>query len=123
MFHSFASTHNPIDITASAGDEIYVDTLDAVLKDEGVDIVICLTFFTPPAITKDLVKKISTKILEFEKPVITFAQYGPFTYKYLKEFYDLGIVGFSSVYRTVRAARFLVERNNILTTFGEENGY
>lgn len=120
---SFASTHNPIDITASAGDEIYLDTLDAVLKDEGVDIVICLTFFTPPAITKDLVKKISKKILEFEKPVITFAQYGPFTYKYLKEFYDMGIVGFSSVYRTVRAARFLVERNNILTTFGEENGY
>ncbi len=118
---SFASTHNPIDITASAGDEIYVDTLDAVLKDDGVDIVICLTFFTPPAITKDLVKKISKKSLEFNKPVITFAQYGPYTYKYLKEFYDLGMVGFSSVYRTVRAARFLVERANILRTFGEDN--
>lgn len=120
---SFASTNNPIDITASAGDEIYVDTLDAVLKDEGVDIVICLTFFTPPAITKDLVKKISKKTMEFDKPVITFAQYGPYTYKYLKEFYDMGVVGFSSVYRTVRAARFLVERNDILKTFGEENEY
>ncbi|MCK5197198.1 MAG: hypothetical protein KAR21_02545, partial [Spirochaetales bacterium] len=112
-----------IDITASAGDEIYVDTLDAVLKDDGVDIVICLTFFTPPAITKDLVKKISKKALEFDKPVITFAQYGPYTYKYLKEFYDLGMVGFSSVYRTVRAAGFLVERADILRTFGEDDEY
>lgn len=120
---SFASTSNPIDITASAGDEIYVDTLNAVLKDDGVDIVICLTFFTLPAITKDLVKKISKKALEFDKPVITFAQYGPYTYKYLKEFYDLGMVGFSSVYRTVRAARFLVERADILRIFGEENEY
>ncbi len=117
----FASIHNPVDITASAGDDIYVETLDAVLKDEGVDLVICLTFFTPPAITKDLVKKISDKALEYEKPVITFAQYGPFTNKYLKEFYDRGMVGFSSVYRTVRAARFLVERNHILNIFGEEN--
>ena len=88
---------------------------------KGVDIVICLTFFTPPAITKDLVRKISNKAHEFDKPVITFAQYGPFTTRYLKEFYDLGMVGFSSVYRTVRAARFLVERAGILKTLGEEN--
>jgi acetate---CoA ligase (ADP-forming) subunit alpha len=118
----FASTNNPIDITASADDKIYVDTLDAVLKDSGVDIVICLTFFTIPAVSSDLVKKISVKALEYNKPVITFAQYGPFTNKYLKEFYDRGLVGFSSVYRTVRAARFLVERADILKTFGEENG-
>ncbi len=117
----FASTHNPVDITASADDNIYVDTLDAVLKDAGVDIVICLTFFTIPAVTKDLVKKISRKALESDKPVITFAQYGPYTNNHLKEFYDRGIVGFSSVYRTVRAARFLVERADILKSFGEEN--
>ncbi|MCK5674333.1 MAG: hypothetical protein KAH95_13215, partial [Spirochaetales bacterium] len=119
----FASTHNPVDITASADDTIYVDTLDAVLKDSGVDIVICLTFFTIPAVTKDLVKKISEKALEFDKPVITFAQYGPYTYKYLKQFYDRGLVGFSSVYRTVRSARFLVERADILKAFGEEDEY
>ena len=41
--------------------------------------------------------------------------------KYLKEFYDFGVVGFSSVYRTVRAARFLVERADILQNFGEDN--
>lgn len=117
----FASTHNPVDITASADDSIYVDTLDTVLNDAGVDIVICLTFFTIPAVTKELVKKISEKALEYDKPVITFAQYGPYTYKYLKEFYDRGVVGFSSVYRTVRAARFLVERADILKTFGEDN--
>lgn len=119
----FASTNNPVDITASADDKIYVDTLDAVLRDPGVDIVICLTFFTIPAVTKDLVRKISEKILEYDKPVITFAQYGPYTYKYLKDFYNKGIVGFSSVYRTVRAARFLVERADILRTFGEDDEY
>lgn len=117
----FASTNNPVDITASADDNIYVETLDTVLKDPGVDIVICLTFFTIPAVTKDLVKRISAKALESSKPVITFAQYGPYTNKYLKEFYDRGVVGFSSVYRTVRAARFLVERSDILKTFGEND--
>jgi acetate---CoA ligase (ADP-forming) subunit alpha len=117
----FASTHNPVDITASADDNIYVETLNAVLKDPGVDIVICLTFFTIPAVTEDLVKRISEKALESDKPVITFAQYGPYTNKYLKEFYDRGLVGFSSVYRTVRAARFLVERADILKTFGEDD--
>jgi acetate---CoA ligase (ADP-forming) len=117
---SFASVNNPIDITASADDTIYVDTLDTVLNDPGVDLVICLTFFTIPAVTKDLVKKISDKINGYNKPVITFAQYGPYTYRYLKEFYDMGIVGFSSVYRTVRAARFMVERANILKNFDEE---
>ncbi len=117
----FASTKNPVDITASADDEIYVNSLDTVLRDPGVDIVICLTFFTIPAVTKKLVGKISAKAKEFDKPVITFAQYGPYTAKYLKEFYDLGVVGFSSVYRTVRAARFLVERAEIVKSFGEDN--
>lgn len=119
----FASANNPVDVTASADDKIYVDTLDTVLQDSGVDIVICLTFFTIPAVTPDLVRKISEKALEYDKPVITFAQYGPFTNKHLKEFYDRGIVAFSSVYRTVRAARFIVERADILKTFGEDNEY
>ena len=117
----FASTKNPVDITASAGDDIYVNSLDTVLKDPGVDIVICLTFFTIPAVSKELVGKISDVAIQSDKPVITFAQYGPYTAKYLKEFYDHGVVGFSSVYRTVRAARFLVERADIIKSFGEDD--
>ena len=110
----FASAHNPVDITAGADDSMYLETLSALIDDEGVDIVICITFFAPPSISKDLPEKMAALIRKTDKPVLVFTQYGPFTDSYLKEFFDLGIAGFSSIRRTVRAARFLVERGKIL---------
>ena len=46
--------------------------------------------------------------------MITVTQYGPFTDLYLRRFHDAGVVGFPSISRAVRAARFLVERTRIL---------
>lgn len=111
---AFASNNNPVDITASAGDKEYIDTLEAVLDDNGVDIVICITFFAPPAITENLVTMISNISNESSKPILVFTQYGPYTDKYIKKFYNNGVVGFPSIYRTVRSARFLIERSNLL---------
>ena len=51
-------------------------------------------------------------------PFVDAIQYGPFTDGYLKRFYREGVPGYPSILRAVRAARFLVERNEILTVKG-----
>ncbi len=111
----FASCSNPVDITASADDRMFAAALDALIEDEGVDIVICISFFAPPGITDLLEKLISERVKKSPKPVIVFSQYGPFTDRHLRAFHDAGVVGFPSIFRTVRAARFLVERAEIVS--------
>lgn len=115
---SFASNNNPVDITASADDDMYAATLDAVLEDDGVDIVICIVFFSPPAATERLIDLIAERARKSKKPVVVFTQYGPYTDSMLKRFYDQGVVGYSSIFRTVRALRFLVERSRIIKNLG-----
>lgn len=110
----FASCHNPVDITASAGDDIYLATLDALLDDPGVDMVLCISFFAPPGITDGLIDGIARRVKGSDKPILVFTQYGPFTDGYLKRFYRAGVPGYPSILRAVRAARFLVERKTIL---------
>lgn len=111
---SFASCRNPVDLTASANDRMIGDALAAIIDDKGVDIVICTAFFSPPSITDGLVESIASRVRNSPKPVIVFTQYGPFTDSYLRQFHREGIVGFPSIGRAVRAARFLVERAGIL---------
>ena len=114
----FASSHNPVDITASATDQMYVETLDAVLSDNGVDIVICFVFFSPPGFSENLIDLVAKRVNSSTKPIIVFTEFGPFTDGLVKKFYDRGVVGFSSIYRTVRAVRFLEERSRIIKNLG-----
>jgi len=110
----FAACDNPVDLTASADDGMFGQCLEALLEDDGVDIVICTAFFAPPAISDNLIREIAGRARRSAKPVITVTQYGPFTDLYLRRFHDAGVVGFPSISRAVRAARFLVERARIL---------
>ncbi len=110
----YASPRNPVDLTASANDRMVGNTLDALLSDPGVDLVICIAFFAPPAITDAMVDEIARRATVSDKPVIVFTQYGPFTDDYLRRFHRRGVVGFPSIQRAVRAARFLVERADII---------
>jgi acyl-CoA synthetase (NDP forming) len=110
----FASCNNPVDITASATNRMIGDSMDALLDDENVDIIICIAFFAPQGITDELIDIISERVRGSAKPIIVFSQYGPFTDRILKNFYNAGVTGFPSVYRAVRSARYLVERKDIL---------
>jgi len=116
----FASCHNPVDLTAGVNNEMFVHTLEALLEDTVVDIVICITFFAPHAVTDKLIDRMAAVIGSSNKPVLIFTEYGPFTDTYLKEFYKKGMIGFPSLTRTVRAVRFLVERGRILSALGEK---
>jgi acyl-CoA synthetase (NDP forming) len=112
----FASCHNPVDLTAAVTNEMFVHTLEALIEDACVDIIICITFFAPHSITDKLIDQMAAAINGSSKPVVVFTEYGPFTDTYLKEFYKKGMIGFPSLTRTVRAVRFLVERGRILSS-------
>ena len=116
----FASCHNPVDLTATVTNEMFVHTLEALLEDAGVDIIVCITFFAPHSITDNLIDQMAAAVNDCKKPVMVFTEYGPFTDTYLKEFYKKGMIGFPSLTRTVKAVRFLVERGRILSTLEEE---
>jgi acetyltransferase len=109
----FAACENPVDITASADDRMFSLSLDALIEDKGVDIIICIAFFAPPGISENLIDIIAGKIKKSDKPVIVFTKYGPFTDNSIKNLFYAGVVGYPSVGRAVRAARFLVERTKI----------
>ncbi len=116
----FASCHNPVDLTAQVTNEMFVHALEALIADDGVDIIICIAFFAPHSITDKLIDDMAGTINSSSKPVIVFTEYGPFTDAYLKRFYKRGMIGFPSLTRTVRAVRFLVERGKILASLGAQ---
>ncbi len=116
----FASSKNPVDITAAADSACYAENLKILLEDEGVDMVICIAFFSPAGMSDDLVENIAEMSGKYDKPVLVFTEFGPFTDSYLKRFYNEGIPGYPSISRVVRAARFLVERKHIIENFGGE---
>ena len=111
---SFASCRNPVDVTASASVSMYGAAASAILEDPGVDILICLVFFSPPAMDRSLVEEIARRAKDSEKPLVVFAHHGPFTEGHLLDFFRLGVVGYPSISRTVRAVRFLLERKALL---------
>jgi acetate---CoA ligase (ADP-forming) len=110
----FASCRNPVDLTAGATNEMFGSSIDTVLADPNVDIVICVAFFGPPTLDEGLIEEIASRAVTAVKPIIVFTQYGPFTNNFLKKFYEAGVVGFPSIGRCVRAAGSLVERTAIL---------
>ncbi len=116
----FASCSNPVDLTASATDKMMGKVLEALIADDNVDMIICTAFFAPPAISDNLIYEIESRVKSSDKPVIVFTQYGPFTDKYLLKFHKKGVIGFPSIARAVRAARFLYERSLIIKAFKED---
>ncbi len=114
---AYASSRNPVDLTAGASDAMFGEVLDAVLEDDGVDIVICVACFAPPSISDGLIDVVARRVARGRKPVIAFTKYGPRTNTYLRRFHDAGVVAFPSIGRAVRAARYLVQRARILDMF------
>ena len=109
----FASIHNPVDLTTTATDDMVIGALSAVLADKNVDMVLCVAMFAPPGITDGLIRRIAGLDNDARKPVVVVCQFGPFTDGHIRRFYDMGIIGFPSVARGVRALRWLEERRQI----------
>jgi acyl-CoA synthetase (NDP forming) len=107
---SFASTRNPVDLTGNATDDMTIATLEAMVADSGVDIILCMTMFAPPGISDGIIRRMAGLATQTPKPIIAVSQFGPFTDGHIHRLYDHGVVGYPSVARGVRAVRWLVER-------------
>lgn len=117
---AFASAKNPVDITASATDDMFVAALEAVLDDPAVDMVLCIALFAPPGITDALVERIAALERQRDKPLLLVAQRGSQTNEVLRRFFASGAIGFPSTHRGVRAARALWERALLRRRLGGE---
>ncbi|MFW5890790.1 MAG: acetate--CoA ligase family protein [bacterium] len=111
----FASVHNPIDLTASAGDEMYDNVLRVLTEADEVDAIICVSFFAPPSISDELVRIVAKhKRRTKSKPILALTLYGQNTNEYLKIYDDHEVTAFSSTRRVVRALSVLKERGEFL---------
>ena len=113
LLPSFASVHNPVDLTTSATDDITIAVLSALLKDGNVDIILCMTMFAPAGMSDGVIRKLASLVNDAMKPVIIVSQFGPFTNGYISRLHDYGVIGYPSITRGVRAVRWLVERAQI----------
>lgn len=117
----FASIHNPIDLTASAGDDMYDNVLKVLVEAPEVDAIICVSFFAPPAISDELTRIVAKhKKQSLNKPVLAFTLYGHHTNEYLKIFNDHKVSAFPSARRVIRALSVLKERGDYLESIRVE---
>lgn len=111
----FASTHNPVDLTAGASTDAFVTAVKVILEDPGVDIALVYAFFAPTNITRDLVERLAALARTQSKPMIVFAHAGKETATYCRAFSQAGVAAYPSLARAVRATRILVERAGVAT--------
>lgn len=114
----FASTHNPVDLTAGVDTEGFARSVELVVGDGAVDLVIVVAFFSPAGIGDNLIPRLGEVAAATEKPIIVFTQDGPRTDTRARAFTEAGMATFTSLPRAIRAARILVERAEIQSKSG-----
>ena len=118
----FASTHNPVDLTAGVDTEGFARSVELVVGDGAVDLVIVVAFFSPAGIGDNLIPRLGEVAAATEKPIIVFTQDGPRTDTRARAFAEAGMATFTSLPRAIRAARILVERAEIQSKSGGTGG-
>ena len=116
----FSSVANPVDLTGSATSEMYIETLDVLLRSNEVDIILVLALHQVPGIKDpiDLARKIGKKVKEynFAKPVLAVdTGYSEAAVLERETFDRKGIPSYSIPERAVRAARALYAYGRYLT--------
>jgi acetate---CoA ligase (ADP-forming) len=114
----FASVKNPVDLTASADNEMMTETLAALEADPAVGICFCIAFFAPPKIGRSLIDILAEHRKKAKKPLIVFVAYGPFTNEIAFTLYEKGVTAFTSLSRAVNAMDALAQRGHYLKRLG-----
>ena len=78
----FASIKNPIDLTGSVTDEMYVETLKILLSHEQVGVIVLIALHHVPGLTYKLIDKIASVYKDSKKPLL-FVDIGPVSYTHL----------------------------------------
>ncbi len=105
-----AATGNPIDLTGSATDDSFVESMRILLEDENVDGIIVLALHHVPGVSAELPSKLARLAKEYDKPVVAMDVGSS---QYAREFRELfereGIPAYPESERAVRAMKALVE--------------
>ncbi len=120
---SFASTSNPVDLTAAVDTNAFVETVRILLRDPGVDLLIVMAFLAPAGITDELIERLGEVAGESDTSVLVFCRSGERTEEYCRAFTARGVPAYDSLIRTISAARVLVERRRTLDRLTEADRF
>ena len=88
----FASVENPIDLTASAVDRMYKDTLDILVESKEVDCILCGTSPQPPGLTEKLPEVVGRYADRL--PIIAYLVGGREAIERIRSFEKLGVAAY-----------------------------
>lgn len=103
---SYAIVGNPVDLTGSATMKDYEISMQLLLEDMEVDILMLFFVFQDTPLEDEIVEVVRD-MKEYGKPILAVACGGPYTKKQSKELQKRGIPVFSSPERAVAAAHAL----------------
>ena len=118
----YGSALNPIDITAQALKEqhIFTETLEVLIQDDKVDIIVVQTTFGGE-LGKDICQKIANIDKSTEKPIIvTLTGTDELTGKGRRILSEAGVPVFLTSYNTMLAIKYLVDYSNFYNTDTQE---
>lgn len=124
-----ASPYNPVDVTGSARDEHFIQSVEILMRSGEVDAIMWLPYYIIPGITdrlNDIFIKIVNEIndsLPYPIPVVGVATGGSFTAKYSAEAESMGVPMYLSPERAALAVKALVEYGKWLRVAGTYESY
>lgn len=106
----FVSPRNPVDITPSHTEDMLLKTLDLVLADPGVDMVLATAFFATPFMSPAIIPRLAERAARGGKPLLIVSRTGKDTEEHLYEMHRHGLLAFPTLDRAVFGLRCLMER-------------
>ncbi len=108
-----AAIHNPIDLTGSATNESFVESLRVLVDDPQVDGIIMLALHHVPGVTGELPSKIAAVDMKGKPIVMVDVGEGSYAREFRRRFEQLGIPAYPEPERAVRAMKALVDYGSV----------
>jgi acyl-CoA synthetase (NDP forming) len=105
---SYASMHNPIDLTGDADAERYKIVVESCLKSNEFDGVIAITLFQVPTLEKSVVDEIIKLHKKYKKPLLACAAGGKFTDELSDKLMAGGVPVYPTPERAIKAIKSLI---------------
>lgn len=107
VFPEFFTVANPMDLTGSATDELFAESLEKAMAGDHYDMAVVAALWGPPGITDRLAELLSDKASSAGKPVVICTPGGEYTRGKMELFRKRGLPVFSTPETAARAAYVL----------------
>lgn len=104
-----ASVQNPVDILGDAPPARYKTAVEAVLKDDNVDLVLVITLMQSPAFEPlGFIKELSTLVKSYRKPVVLASPGGSYTERHIETLErEVKIPAFKTPEEAIKALKYV----------------